>query len=140
MPEDHCACRTYCRWLLQMTGDQPDFLNHVLWTDESGFTRDGVMNLQNLHIYSDENPRVTRSASFQRRFRVNVWAGILGVTLIGPFIIEDSMRGEDYLNFVEDVVMPMLNDMPLQYMVSTIRCSSIFHTSGKPVVRSASSR
>ena len=24
------------------------------------------------------------------------------------------MRGEDYLNFIEDVVMPMLNDMPLQ--------------------------
>ena len=128
-----------------MTGDQPDFLNHVLWTDESGFTRDGIMNLQNLHIYSDENPRVTRSASFQRRFRVDDWAGILGIKLIGSFIIEDSMRDEDYLNFVVDVVMPMSNDMPLQsrrhqYMVSTIRCSSTFHTSGKPVVRSASSR
>ena len=45
---------------------------------------------------------------------MNVWAGILGITLIGSFIIEDSMRDEDYLNFVEDVVMPMLNDMPLQ--------------------------
>ena len=78
-----------------MTGDQPDFLNHVLLTDESGFTRDGIMNLHSLHIYSDENPRVTRSTSFQQRFCVNVWAGILGITLIGPFIIEDSMRGED---------------------------------------------
>ena len=100
--------------------------------------------LHNFHVYSDENPRVTRSASFQRRFRVNVSAGILGITLIGSFSIEDSMRGEDYLNFVEDVVRSMLNDMPLQsrhqYMVSTIRCSSIFHTSGKPVVRSEYSR
>ena len=82
-----------------MTGDQPDFLNHVLWTDESEFKRDGIMNLHNLYIYSDENPRVTRSASFQRRFRVNVWAGILGITLIGRFIIEDSMRGEDKPEF-----------------------------------------
>ena len=96
-----------------MTGDQPDFLNHVLWTDESGFTRDGIVNLHNLHIYSDENPCVTRSASFQQRFHVNVRAGILGNTLIGPFIIEDRMRGEDYLNFVADVVMPILDDMPL---------------------------
>ena len=78
---------------------------------------------------------------------MNVWAGILGITLIGPFIIEESMRGEDYLNFVEDVVMPMLDDMSLQsrrhqYMVSTIglRCHSTFHTSGKPVVRSEFSR
>ena len=72
------------------------------------------MNLRNLHIYSDENPRVIRSASFQQRFRLNVWAGILGITLIGPFIIEDSMRAEDYLNFVEDLVMPMLDNMSLQ--------------------------
>ena len=64
--------------------------------------------------YSDENPHVTCSASFQRRFHVNIWAGILGITLIGPFIIEDSMGGEVYLNFVEDVVMPMLDDMSLQ--------------------------
>ena len=56
-PEDHRAHRAYCRWLLQMTGDQPDFLNHVLWTDKSS---------------------------------------------------------EDYLNSVADVVMPMLDDTPLQ--------------------------
>ena len=66
------------------------------------------MNLQNLHIYSDKNPRVTRSASFQRRFRVNVWAGVLGNTLIVPFIIEDKMKDKYYLNFVADVVMPIL--------------------------------
>ena len=45
---------------------------------------------------------------------MNVWAGILGITLIGSFIIQDSMGGEDYLYFVEGVVMQMLNDMPLQ--------------------------
>ena len=28
--------------------------------------------------------------------------------------IENRMRGGDYLNFVADVVMPMLDDMPLQ--------------------------
>ncbi|PSN49449.1 hypothetical protein C0J52_06608, partial [Blattella germanica] len=72
-PEDHLPRRTYCRWLLRMTRDQPDFLNHILWTDESGFTRDGIMNRHNLHIYSDENPRVIHSTSFQRRFRINIW-------------------------------------------------------------------
>ena len=45
---------------------------------------------------------------------MNVWVGILGNTLIVPFIIEDRMRGEDYLNFINDVVMPMLDNMPLQ--------------------------
>ena len=45
---------------------------------------------------------------------MNVWPGILVNTLIVSYIIEDRMRGEDYLNFIEDVVMPMLADMPLQ--------------------------
>ena len=45
---------------------------------------------------------------------MNVWAGILGNTLISPFTIEDRMRGEDYLNIVADVVMLMLDDIPLQ--------------------------
>ena len=133
-PEDHRARHVYCRWLLQITGDQPDFLNHVLWTDESGFTQDSIVNLYNLHIYSDENLRVTHSSSFQQMFNVNVWDGILGITLIGPFIIEERMRGEDYLNFIEDVVMPMLDDMPLQSMVSTRRCSITFHASSTPMV------
>ena len=85
-PEGHRARRTYCRWLLQMTGDQPGFLNRILWTDESGFARDGIMNLHNLHAYSDVNSRVTCFASFQWRFRVNVWAGIPVNILIGPLI------------------------------------------------------
>ena len=108
--EDHRARRAYCRWLLQMTGDQADFLNHVLWTDKSGFTRDGIMKLHNLRIYFDENPHVNLFCLIP----VDVWTGILGNTLIGPFIIEDRMRGEDYLNFVADVVMLMLDDMPFQ--------------------------
>jgi hypothetical protein len=33
----------YCRWLLHRVVDEPDFLNRVLWTDEAGFTRDGVI-------------------------------------------------------------------------------------------------
>ncbi|KAJ4428819.1 hypothetical protein ANN_25812 [Periplaneta americana] len=57
---------------------------------------------------------VTRSASFQHRFRVNVWAGILGEKVIGPFIIEDRVRGENYLKFVE---VPRPNTIGLLFWV-----------------------
>jgi hypothetical protein len=76
----------YCRWLLHRVVDEPDFLNRVLWTDEAGFTRDGVMNLHNLHVWAAENPRPTRSSSFQHRFSVNFWAGIVDDHLIGPYV------------------------------------------------------
>ena len=72
------------------------------------------MNRHHLHIYCDENTCVTRSTSFRRRFHVNVWGGIQGNTLIGPFIFEDKMRRSTYLTFVVDMVPPILDDVPLQ--------------------------
>ncbi|XP_011345392.2 uncharacterized protein LOC105283944 [Ooceraea biroi] len=72
LPRDHQYRREYCRWLLHKNIDEPDFLNHVLWTDEAGFTRDGIMNMHNLHVWSDVNPHATRPISFQHRFSVNV--------------------------------------------------------------------
>ncbi|KAJ8949385.1 hypothetical protein NQ318_007481 [Aromia moschata] len=52
------------------------FLKSILWTDESTFTREGILNFHNLHHWDTkgENPHVIRSASFQRKFSVNVWA------------------------------------------------------------------
>jgi hypothetical protein len=73
--------------------DEPSFLNCVLWTDEAGFTRDGVMNLHNLHVWAEENSHPTRSSSFQHRFSVNVWAGIVDDHLIEPCVIEDCIGG-----------------------------------------------
>ena len=63
---------------------------------------------------NEEYPCVTRSTSFQRRFRVNVLARLLSNTLIGPFLIEDRTRGVNYLTFVEDMVPPVLDDLRLR--------------------------
>jgi hypothetical protein len=83
-PRDKERRLDYCRWLLHRVVDEPDFLNRVLWTDEAEFTRDGAMNLHNLHVWAEENPHPTRSSSFQHRFSVNIWAGIVDDHLIGP--------------------------------------------------------
>ncbi|GBP81085.1 hypothetical protein EVAR_37211_1 [Eumeta japonica] len=75
-----------CRFLLHADVDDPDFLKSILWTDESKFTKEGILNLHNLHHWSskDENPRVKRQRLFQRRFSLNVWAGVIGDRIIGP--------------------------------------------------------
>ncbi|XP_026828179.1 uncharacterized protein LOC113562590 [Ooceraea biroi] len=113
LPRDHQYRREYCRWLLHKNIDEPDFLNHVLWTDEEGFTRDGIMNMHNLHVWSDVNPHATRPISFQHRFSVNVWAGIIDNNLIGPYIMEDRINGARYLNFLDNKIHILLEDIPL---------------------------
>jgi hypothetical protein len=60
----------------------PAFITNVLFTDEVGFTRDGVFNFHG-HVWAKINPRATRETSFQHRFSINVWAGIVGDRLIG---------------------------------------------------------
>ncbi|GBP12712.1 Retrovirus-related Pol polyprotein from transposon TNT 1-94 [Eumeta japonica] len=49
----------FCRFLLHADVEDPDFLKSILWTDESKFTKEGILNLHNLHHWSakNENPR-----------------------------------------------------------------------------------
>jgi hypothetical protein len=77
--------------------DEPDFLNSVLSTDKGGFKRDGEMNLHNLHVWAEKNPHQTQSSSFQHKFSVHVWAGIVDEYLIGPYVIEDRIGGVNTL-------------------------------------------
>lgn len=45
----------------------------------------------NNHQWSYENPHVMVESSFQYRFNVNVWFGIIDEDIIGPFIFEGHL-------------------------------------------------
>jgi hypothetical protein len=100
-PGDRERRLEYCQWLLHIVVDEPDFLNRVLWIDEAGFTRDGVVNLHNLHVWTEENPHPARCSSCQHRFSVNVWAGTVDHHLIGPCVTEYRIGGAQCLNFLQ---------------------------------------
>lgn len=103
----------FCEWLRDAVQNNPDLLNHILWTDEASFTKDGVVNFHNLHSWAEENPHEIRPSSFQRRFSVNVWAGILGANIIGPYILPPRLTGPAYLNFLQNQLGDLLEDVPL---------------------------
>ncbi|KAJ8943798.1 hypothetical protein NQ318_012443 [Aromia moschata] len=65
------------KWLLEKCNNQPNFLRYVLFTDEAGFTKTGVFNMHNTHVWCDENPHAYRNFRDQRNFSVNVWCGIV---------------------------------------------------------------
>ncbi|GFV13343.1 uncharacterized protein TNCV_4392871 [Trichonephila clavipes] len=68
------------------------------------FSREGIFNTHNSHSWAAANPHVTRTRAAQDRFLVNVWAGILGDHLIGPYILPDRLTGPRYLIFLEQVL------------------------------------
>lgn len=67
-PTDYVPRLEFSRWLLE------NWQRNVIWTDESTFTRVGMDNQHNTHLWMHENPHASRVASFQHRYSVNVWA------------------------------------------------------------------
>lgn len=80
-----------CQWALQMINQDEHFFKRVMFSDEATFHRNGFVNRHNCHYYDTVNPRqfVTHS---QHRWSLNVWGGILGNRVIGPFFLPTSNR------------------------------------------------
>lgn len=108
-PGDNAVRITFCRWLLEHQDA------NILWTDECLFTRVGVYNVHNEHWWAhrDHNPHVTKRHAFQVRFGLNVWAGILGEHVLGPYFIDGYLNSATYLELLRHVVEEMLEDIPL---------------------------
>uniref|UniRef100_V5GU21 Transposable element Tc3 transposase n=1 Tax=Anoplophora glabripennis TaxID=217634 RepID=V5GU21_ANOGL len=54
-----------------------------------------------------------KRTNFQHRFSVNVWAGIVNGILIGPHILPDRLTGEEYLNFLQNHLPNLLEEVPI---------------------------
>jgi len=103
----------FCMWFLHRSINEPLFPRRVLFTDECRFTRDCVLNSRNSHVWADENPRATHVRGFQHTFGINVWAGILDGHVIGPYLLPPRLTGPTYLIFLEHVLDPFLEGVPL---------------------------
>lgn len=112
-PEDHHLRLQFCRWFLQKHAEIPNFSSIVLATDEATFTRNGITNSRNTHIWSVENPHAVRRNHFQHRFSINVWAGLVNGQFIGPFVLPDRLTGYDYLLFLQNQFIQLLEEVPL---------------------------
>lgn len=113
LPADYHPRVNYCQWLLGKCAENPQFCSRVLFTDEAGFTRNGMFNYRNEHVWSHENPHAIVQFRHQHQFSVNVWAGIVGDCLVGPFVFPERLNGVIYRNFLENELPILLEDVPL---------------------------
>jgi len=56
------------------------------WRVVAHFTRDGFNNTRNSHLWDRDNPHGTVESNYQHLFAINVWCGVIGDQLIGPYI------------------------------------------------------
>lgn len=108
-PGDNDHRLEYCNWLV----NHRQLFKYILFTDESQFTRDGINNLRNQHSWAEVNPHATIARNFQYRFSINVWCGVIHDKLIGPFIFQERLTGQAYLQFLQEELPTLLEDVPL---------------------------
>ncbi|PZC74303.1 hypothetical protein B5X24_HaOG207995 [Helicoverpa armigera] len=63
----------FCRFMLNADLENPAFLKHILWTDESKFDKDGITNYHNAHYWApkeNRNPNKKRPKGSQRRQKI----------------------------------------------------------------------
>lgn len=112
-PEDAVPRMRFCEWFTRKCIRNPLFHSSVLFTDEAGFNRDGIINFHNNHLWADENPHGINESRHQQRFSINVWAGIVDEFLIGPFVLPRKLNGRSYLNFLRDNLPLLMEIVPL---------------------------
>jgi len=109
-PRDPAQRMDLCHWITA----HPQLFSIILFTDEVSFTQDGINNSQNVHTWSHDNPHETSVTKFQRRFSVNVWCGLFGNKLIGPFVFDNNSTGNTYEVFLRNELPGLLEDIPLK--------------------------
>jgi len=112
-PTDFAPRVVFSETLMQRCLQDPQFLAAILFTDEACFTREGVFNTRNSHVWADANPHGTIVHGHQRRFAVNIWAGIVGDQLIGPYLLPPRLTAQVYAAFLRETLPAFVEDVPL---------------------------
>ncbi|XP_066253696.1 uncharacterized protein, partial [Euwallacea similis] len=113
LPQDYPPRIQFSQLILQKVALDPQFLSRVLFTDEATFSRSAIINFHNNHIWADENPHSIVDERFQHQFSLNVWAGIVGDYLIGPYFLPHHLNGETYLYFLQNTLSVLLEEVPI---------------------------
>lgn len=112
-PGDDVRRLTFCRWLRGKISRDHEFLNYILWSDETNFSNNGMYNRKNHHYWAKENPlRVTASHN-QVRFSFNCWCGIMSNRVIMVEFYEGKLNSAMYNEVILHHLENEMDEWPL---------------------------
>ncbi|CAH2011084.1 unnamed protein product [Acanthoscelides obtectus] len=103
----------FCHWYLSFCRQNVNNFRYLLWTDESNFSNSEMFNRKNHHYWSRENLLLVHPRGPQVRFSFNVWCGIIGSKIVGPFFYEGTLTGERYVEFMSEILTNFLDELDL---------------------------
>ena len=98
----------FCETMEELIRTEPGILKKICFSDESTFFLNGEVNRHNCRYWATENPHEFRETHTQFPVKVNVWCGILGDKIVGPFFLDQNLDGPLYLTLLEDAIVPKI--------------------------------
>ncbi|KAJ8915286.1 hypothetical protein NQ315_014794 [Exocentrus adspersus] len=102
----------FCQWVHNVVVENEDFFKFMLFTDECTFHRNGFVNRHNFHYYDTQNSHIVQVNNHQHNWSINVWGGILHNYVIGPYILQGSVTGEVFQNFLRNDFPRLIQHVP----------------------------
>lgn len=96
-PRDQDA-RLYLRETIREKCDRDEnFVRNIVFTDETSFLLRSRHNSSTARYWSRQNKHLNVVGKTQYSQKLNVWAGILGDRVIGPFFINETLNDQTFL-------------------------------------------
>lgn len=109
-PGDNVLSLNFAHWI----ANHRVTLYRTIFSDEAQFTRDGVFNIHNSHIWAENNPHSIRLRNSQHKFSVNVWCAVINKHLIGPHFFDGRLTSAIYLDFLQNILPGMLQGINIR--------------------------
>jgi hypothetical protein len=107
-PEDCDRRMEYGKLMLGWHKDFPQLLENILWSDEAIFHVGGFVNRHSYHYWAAQDPNMM-AEKMQNRLKVTVWYGMTATSVIGPYLLRDTMNSQCYLQMLQDYVWPTVS-------------------------------
>ena len=110
LPRDFQRRLNFARWLTERCRRNENFFRNLVDGDEATFRINGQVNSRNIRAYTPAgNPPAFNYDVSCSRQKWTVWLGLCGNgKVIGPFFFERSVSGINYLQMINNDVLPQL--------------------------------
>ncbi len=104
----------FCQLWLEKFQNDPHLVDHIFWSDEARFNRNGVVNRHNCTYCFNENPHIKFNVPNTQE-GVMVWCGLTSGGLIGPYFFKETVTGPVYKQLLLDYAWPQLKRKRLYF-------------------------
>lgn len=84
----------FCEAMMIRFQENENFLDCIIWTDESKFTKNGSFNRHNSHYWDEENNHHFRQWNFQETWSFNVFCAIKNNAILDVHIYDETLTGK----------------------------------------------